>query len=135
MRVLGNWVRPRKLGRVTASGAGFILPNTNLRAPNVSFVVASRLRQAPQGYAQIVPDLVVEVKSPSDQLSRLRSKIQEFLSLGTQVGMLVDPVARVVEVYRPNTPKELLGSEDILTLPDLLPRFAVAIAQLWSPEF
>ena len=27
-RLLGNWVRPRKLGRVTGSSAGFILPNT-----------------------------------------------------------------------------------------------------------
>jgi len=27
IRLLGNWVRPRKLGRVTGSSAGFILPS------------------------------------------------------------------------------------------------------------
>jgi Uma2 family endonuclease len=35
---LCNWVRPRRLGRVTASNAGFILPNANeeVRAPDAS---------------------------------------------------------------------------------------------------
>ncbi|MGB6013955.1 MAG: Uma2 family endonuclease, partial [Nodosilinea sp.] len=35
-RVLGNWVRPRQLGRVTGSSAGFVLPNSDTRAPDVS---------------------------------------------------------------------------------------------------
>jgi Uma2 family endonuclease len=33
---LHNWVRPRKIGRVAASSAGFRLPNSNLRAPDAS---------------------------------------------------------------------------------------------------
>lgn len=45
-RILGNWVRPRKLGRVTGSSAGFKLPNTDLRAPDVSFVRAERLKRS-----------------------------------------------------------------------------------------
>ena len=44
---LRNWVRPRKLGRVTGSSAGFILPNADTRAPDVSFVRAERLRESP----------------------------------------------------------------------------------------
>ncbi|CCQ69934.1 endopeptidase Clp ATP-binding chain [Crocosphaera watsonii WH 0402] len=39
-RLLGNWVRPRKLGRVIGSSAGFILPNSDLRAPDASFIKA-----------------------------------------------------------------------------------------------
>lgn len=40
IRLLGNWVRPRKLGRVAASSAGFRLPNDSrdvrvLRLPEV----------------------------------------------------------------------------------------------------
>ena len=30
-----NWVKPRKLGRVTGAGAGFELPNSDVRAPDV----------------------------------------------------------------------------------------------------
>ncbi|MEH2413673.1 Uma2 family endonuclease [Nostoc sp.] len=82
---LDNWVRPRKLGRTTASSAGFRLPNSDLRAPDASFVLAERLRRSPKSFAQLAPDLTVEVKSPSDNLEDLRVKIQEFLSLGTKV--------------------------------------------------
>jgi Uma2 family endonuclease len=132
---LHNWVRPRKLGRVTASSAGFELPNSNVRAPDVSFVLAERLRRSPRSYAELAPDLMVEVKSPSDTLKSLRDKIQEFLSQGTQVGILLNPEKHSVEIYRPNQDVVTLGDGDILTVPDLLPGFEVAVADLWSPEF
>ena len=130
-----NWVRPRKLGRVTASSAGFELPNSNVRAPDVSFVLAERLRRSPRSYAELAPDLMVEVKSPSDTLKSLRDKIQDFLSQGTQVGILINPEKRTVEIYRPNQKVVILGDGDVLTIPDLLPGFEVAVADLWSPEF
>ena len=56
-RLLGNWVKPRKLGRVFESSGGFILPNSDLRAPDVSFVVADRLKQSKRYFAELVPDI------------------------------------------------------------------------------
>lgn len=134
-RVLGNWVRPRQLGRVTGSSAGFVLPNADTRAPDVSFVKAERLRRSPRSFAELAPDLMVEVKSPTDKLTKLRSKIQDFLALGTQVGILIDPEARCVEVYRTGDEAILLGDGDRLTLPDLLPGWEVAVADLWPLVF
>lgn len=63
IRLLGNWVKPRRLGRVFDSSGGFILPNTDLRAPDVSFVSADRLKRSQRYFASLVPDLVVEIKS------------------------------------------------------------------------
>ncbi|NEQ29035.1 MAG: Uma2 family endonuclease, partial [Microcoleus sp. SIO2G3] len=60
---LGGWVHRQRLGRVTGSNAGFILPNSNTRAPDVSLVLAERLRRAPRKFAELAPDLIVEVKS------------------------------------------------------------------------
>ncbi|NER06591.1 MAG: Uma2 family endonuclease [Okeania sp. SIO3C4] len=54
---LNMWVLPRKLGRVTGSSAGFRLPDGNLRGPDVSFVPAAKMPQAPRAFAEIVPDL------------------------------------------------------------------------------
>jgi Uma2 family endonuclease len=132
---LGSWVRPRQLGRVTGSSAGFILPNTNTRAPDVSFVRAERLKRSPRSFAQLAPDLAVEVKSPSDSLTKLREKIQDFLKAGTQVGILIDPESKTVEIYRQGEDVVILGDRDLLTLPDLLPGWQVAVADLWAPEF
>ncbi len=66
VRQLGNWVKPKKLGRVTASSAGFNLPDSNTRSPDVSFVKAERLKKSPRSFADLAPDLMVEVKSPTD---------------------------------------------------------------------
>ena len=119
-----------------------MLPNKNkdVRAPDAAFVRADRLLQIPTSYIEVVPDLMVEVrwrslpegKSPTDSLTQLRQKIQSFLAVGTQVGILVDPKSRTVEVYRPgqNAP-QVLRDGDVLTVPDLLPGWSVAIADLW----
>ena len=137
IRLLGNWVRPRKLGRVTASSAGFILPNASgdVRAPDASFIRADRLRQTTSQYAQIVPDLIFEVRSQNDTLKKLRQKIQQFLELGTQVGVLADPRTRTLEVYRPGKDRVVLHDGDVFTVPELLPGWGLSIAEIWAPEF
>jgi len=132
---LSNWVRPRQLGRVTASSAGFQLPNADVRAPDASFILAEKLKQTTQDFAKLVPDLIFEVKSKSDSLTKLRQKIQDFLTLGTQVGVLVDPRTRTMEVYRPDLERVVLHDGDILTVPELLPGWELPVADVWAPEF
>ena len=135
---LAIWVEDRRLGRVFGSSAGFVLPNKSkdVRSPDTAFVRAERLKQSPIGYIKVVPDLIVEVRSPTDSLTQLRQKIQSFLEVGVQVGILVEPKSRTVEVYRPGqeTP-QVLRDGDLLTVPDLLPGWSVAIADLWPLVF
>jgi Uma2 family endonuclease len=134
-RLLGNWVYPRRLGRVFDSAGGFILPNTDLKAPDVSFVRASRLRQRRRYFAEMVPDLVVEIKSQSDRIKPLKEKIQMFLSLGAVVGILIDPDKETVTVYRPTGESTVLSDGDRLTIPELFPGWEIAISELWPPVF
>ena len=68
---LFSWIEPRKLGRLFDSSGGFILSDTNLRAPDVSFVSAERLRQTQRNFASLVPDLVVEIKSRTDRVKKI----------------------------------------------------------------
>ncbi len=75
------------------------------------------------------------MKSPTDSLIKLRDKIQEFLALGTEVGILINPETRQVEVYRTGDETMLLGDGDRLTMLDLLPGWEVAIADLWPLVF
>ncbi|NER05265.1 MAG: Uma2 family endonuclease, partial [Okeania sp. SIO3C4] len=63
LRLLGNWVKPRRLGRLFDSSGGFILPDSNLKAPDVSFVSAERLPRTVRYFGEMVPELVVEIKS------------------------------------------------------------------------
>ncbi|AOY79296.1 Uma2 family endonuclease [Moorena producens JHB] len=134
---LRNWVRPRKLGRVSGSSGGFRLPNTDgdVRAPDASFILAERLPRTTENYAELVPDLTFEVKYKTDSLPKLRQKIQQFLELGTKVGVLVDPRTRTMEVYRLNQDKVVLGDGDVLQVPELLPGWELPVVEVWAPEF
>ena len=147
-RQLANWVRPRKLGRVTGSSAGFILPSLetedveetdsakrNLRAPDVSFVLAAHLKKTKRDFVELVPDLMVEVKSKTDRIKPLVEKILLFLQLGSTVGILIDPDLRTVRVYRLNQAPIVLQDNDKLTLPELLPGWELTVSELWPPEF
>lgn len=137
-RVAGKlfaYVDAKRLGRVTGAGAGFTLPNSDTRAPDVSFVQARRLRKSPRSFAELAPDLMVEVKSPSDSVKELREKIDSFLSQGTQVGILIHPEQRWVEIRQMNQEPVTLRDGDILVVPDLLPDWEVRVEDLWSPEF
>ena len=134
-RLLLNWVKPRKLGRVFESSGGFILPNSDLRAPDVSFVVAYRLKQSKRYFAELVPDLVVEIKSQSDRLKPLREKIQSFIELGAKVGILIDPDKRTVTLYTPTAEPVVLRDGDTISIPELLPGWEIAVSELWPIDF
>ena len=133
--LLRNWVKPRKLGRVFESSGGFILPNSNVTAPDVSFVTADRLKQSKRYFAELVPDLVVEIKSQSDRLKPLREKIQSFIELGAKVGILIDPDKRTVTIYTPTAEPVVLRDGDMISIPELLPGWEVAVAELWPIDF
>ena len=57
------------------------LPRNNQTAPDVSFVRAARLRQSSRYFGELVPDLVVEIKSQSDRIKPLEKKINNFIEL------------------------------------------------------
>ena len=135
VRLLLNWVKPRKLGRVFDSSGGFILPNSNVTAPDVSFVTADRLKQSKRYFAELVPDLVVEIKSQSDRLKPLREKIQSFIELGAKVGILIDPDKRTVTIYTPKAEPVVLRDGDIISIPELLPGWEIAVTELWPIDF
>ena len=138
IRLLGNWVKPRRLGRVFDSSGGFVLPtaDNNVKAPDVSFVLAERLRQSPRYFAQMLPDLMVEIKSQSDRIQPLEDKIRQFLALGTQVGILIDPDEETVTIYyRDNRAPVMLSNEDAIAIPELLPGWSITVSELWPPVF
>ncbi|MEG4960674.1 MULTISPECIES: Uma2 family endonuclease [unclassified Microcoleus] len=133
--LLGIWVLPRKLGRLTGSSAGFILPNSDLRAPDVSFVKAEKLKRSRRDFVELVPDLMVEIKSKTDRIKPIKEKIQSFLSLGTEVGILIDPDRLTLTVYRTGAEPEVLRDGDILTIPEFFPGWELPISDLWPPVF
>ena len=129
------WINPRRLGRVFDSAGGFIMPDTNVKAPDVSFVRAARLRQSPRYFGELVPDLVVEIKSQSDRIKLIETKVLKFIELGATVGLLIDPDEETVTIYRSTGEPTVLGNGDILTVAELFPGWELPVSELWPPIF
>ena len=129
------WVNPRRLGRLFDSSGAFIFPNTNLKVPDVSFVRAQRLKKSVRYFGELVPDLVVEIKSQSDRIKTLKEKIKKYLELGVEVGILIDPDEEIVVVYRSNSEEIELNNQDKLTIPELFAEWELPIVELWPPVF
>lgn len=123
------------MGRVFDSAGGFIVSDRNLTALDVSFVRAFRLKQSVRYFAELVPDLVVEIKSQSDRIGTLKQKIENFLELGAQVGILIDPDELTVTVYRASGEPIVLGNEDILTVTELFPGWELPVSEIWPSVF
>ena len=129
------WINPRRLGRVFDSAGGFIMPDTNVKAPDVSFVRAARLRQSPRYFGELVPDLVVEIKSQSARIKPIEAKVLKFIELGATVGILIDPDEETVTIYRSTGEPTVLGNGDILTVAELFPGWELPVSELWPPIF
>lgn len=129
------WINPRRLGRVFDSAGGFIMPDTNVKAPNVSFVRAASLRQSPRYFGELVPDLVVEIKSQNDRIKPIETKVFKFIELGATVGILIDPDEETVTIYRSTGEPTVLGNGDILTVAELFPGWELPVSELWPPIF
>ena len=97
-----NFAEPHHLGDVYGSSAGFKLPNGDVRSPDIPFVRADRPPdgQAPEGFAEFLPDLTIEIVSPTDRTTEIAEKIGEYLAHGVQMVWLVEPRNRTITVYR-----------------------------------
>lgn len=123
---LSVFVRKRKLGQVFAQDTGFKIasdPDT-VRGPDVAFVSKERLDRIPEeGYADLAPDLVVEVISPSDRPGEVLAKIGDWLDAGARCAWLIDPRQREARIFNADGSVSVTGEGGSLDGGDVLPGF------------
>ncbi|MGC9528592.1 MAG: Uma2 family endonuclease, partial [Limnospira sp.] len=110
---LGVWCEANEtLGEYFDSSTGFELPNGANRSPDASWVRKERWEaltsEQRDSLIPLSPDFVVELRSKRDSLTELRAKMQEYMENGTQLGWLIDPKNKRVEVYRTGQTVEVL---------------------------
>ena len=128
-----------RLGEAT-SECGFHPPEKRHTAllPDVAFQRFDKLPDPPpEGYVPRMPDLAVEIQSPSDSLSKMRQKARAYLDNGTSVVWLVQPARRGVEVCRLGEDgaihTEFKRQGDLLGGYDFMPGFELAVNKLFPP--
>ena len=136
---LGNWNRQTKLGEAFDSSTIFILPNGARRSPDVSWIKSERWNRLTlkekQGFPPIAPDFVIELVSPSDLKNQryedLQEKMQEYLDNGVQLGWLIEPETKTVEIYRVGRSVEILNNSESLSGEDVLPGMVLDLSNIF----
>ena len=85
----------------------------------------------PRGFGDFVPDLAVEVLSPSDAQREVADKIGEYLQCGVPIVWLVDPDSKSVTVFRSLTDVRRLESSDTISAEPVLPGFSCRVSQFF----
>jgi Uma2 family endonuclease len=130
------WNRHTKLGVAFDSSTGFHLPNGADRSPDAAWVRQDRwdalTPEEQEGFAPICPDFVLELRSKSDNMEPLRSKMREYMENGSRLGWLIDRKNKKVEIYRQGQEVEVLAQPTTLSGEDVLPGFVLDLTEMWS---
>ena len=152
---IGTWTDRDGTGEAFDSSTIFVLSNGARRSPDVSWIGLDRWNQLTQtqqdGFPPIVPDFVIELVSPSDLKNqryedlqakmtsdpasplgaRERARMQEYLDNGVQLGWLIEPAAKTVEIYRPSKQIEILNNPQSLSGENVLPGFVLDLSEIF----
>ena len=130
------WRNSGKPGEAFDSSSGFELPNGANRSPDTSWVCQERwdalTPEQSRGFAPLCPDFVVELRSETDSLKTLQAKMTEYMQNGAQLGWLIDPKNKRVEISRLGQAVEVLEHPVILSGEDVLMGFELCLERVWG---
>lgn len=130
---LGIWNRKGKTGFVADSSAGFTLPDTSVRAPDVSWISRGRWdalsKEEQDRFAPVCPDFVIELMSDLDEKYTLPAKMEKYLRNGVRLGWVVDPFQQQTTIYRPDQEPETVPFNTELTGETVLPGFTLTLSE------
>jgi Uma2 family endonuclease len=134
--LLGAHVIGNDIGRLTTNDS-FVQTTSDpdrVRGGDVCYFSYERLPKGPMpsGLFAIAPDLVIEVRSPSDGWNDVFIKVGEYLSAGVRAVVVLDMTTRSASVYRKDEFQQIFDNGDALIIPDVLPGFAVPVRNLFE---
>ena len=134
---LVRWAEADGRGKAFDSSVGFILPDGSKLSPDGSWVSLEKLRTLTydqrRDFLRIVPEFVVEIKSPTDRWQKLQAKMKVYMRNGVELGWLIHPDKQQVVVYTQNGEAIVLDGPDSLTEKNgSLAGFALNLKTIWQ---
>ena len=133
---LQSWSRQNKhLGIAFDSSTGFKLPDGTDISPDGAWIRRDRwdalTAEEKKKFAPICPDFVVELRSTTDSLEKLRAKMKVYVKNGARLGWLLDRKNRKVEISRQGREVEILDEPATLSGEDVLPGFVLDLTDIF----
>ncbi len=136
--ILLTYAEEHDLGVVTARVGYYPADDRyTLLGPDVAFIRKEHIPPADhEKFVPRLPDLAVEIQSPSNTLAELRRKAAVYLANGTEIVWLVLPARPGVEVWRAGPDGEpvsqFVAKEGSLTAEPVLPGFSLDLQRLFK---
>jgi len=130
------WNRKSKLGKTFSPSTMFVLPDGEKRMPDAAWISMEKdnklSKRQKMTFAHIVPDFIIEVRSPSDRLIDLQEKIRSaWMANGVRLAWLIDPVEETAQVYLADgSVEDVIGFDKKLSGGDVLPGFEFDLSVL-----
>lgn len=133
--VLSRHVEAHELGHVLGL-TGVITergPDT-VRGADVAFYSFARLPRGPlpASYGPEAPELIFEVRSPSDRWPKVLAEVAEYLDAGVSFVVVLDDERRSAHVFGADGTNRMLGLDDELTFPEILSEFRVVVRRFFE---
>lgn len=134
--LLQSIVRPGKLGRVLTNDSGILTerdPDT-VRGADVAFFSYARVpaEKPIDGYAEVAPELIAEVLSPSDRWSATHQKVSEYPAMGVDTVLVIDPQEERVHVFHGDQAGSVLKSGESLPLRGHLDGHSIDVSAIFE---
>ena len=135
---LDRYVEAHGLGQLWPAEAGFDLTRPDeaqqtVLAPDIAFVRAERVPPPVEGFARVVPDLVVETASLTQSRQEMDGKAQQWLERGAPLVWVVWPARHEVDEWRQgDTSPRTLGTDDTLDGHEVVLGFRLPLADLFA---
>jgi Uma2 family endonuclease len=115
--------------KVLAEMAFIVTPHDTF-VPDASVILKSRLNPRKHKYITGGPEIAIEVVSPTDKATHLKSKVDSYLAGGSQTVWVVFPDARSVMVHTADSVRELKADQKIDD--PLLPGFSTPVSAFFE---
>ena len=129
------WAKRDGTGITFDSSGGFKLSALEMRAPDAAWVKRARFDalkpKDKRQFPPLCPDFIIELKSPTDRLKNLQTKMEKWIEYGAQLGWLIVPDSKRVYVYHSNGAIEIVENADSISGEPLLKGFVLDLTQIW----
>lgn len=135
IQVLADFVQRNDLGIVLGADGMIRLFPGQVRIPDVSFVAWERLpgEEVPdEAIGSFVPNLTVEVLSPSNTRAEMERKLRDYFLAGVELVWLIDPKTQTADAYTAPDECRHVGKGGSLDGGTVLPGFRASLKELFA---
>jgi Uma2 family endonuclease len=133
---LGVWAEQDGRGNISGATGGFSLPDGSMRIPDAAWTSWAKWNSVPEAqrdsFLPISPEFVIEVRSKTDRIKPLQAKMQMWIDNGVELAWLIDPVRKVVEVYRPGAEVEVQEDPSLVQGTGPVAGFELVMQRIWN---